>query len=201
LAPEHDRATGFDYLVGRYYRSDTGRFTTADSSVFADPTAPQSWHLYTYGYNNPMMNTDPMGQSPCPPGSLAMFCTETKATVPVESDPLFGIEWDFARAHWLMQVGQEAHQSTSNGSRSTATRNCVPPAERGVEQKISDAVVGFGDAFVVPILFRNVMGWNVGIDFNSSEYRAGEIVGTVEGLLRLLWRELPRSAAQGRFHS
>ena len=47
----------------RYYGSTTGRFLSPDPSglYYANPTNPQSLNLYTYGLNNPLVNTDPFG--------------------------------------------------------------------------------------------------------------------------------------------
>jgi RHS repeat-associated protein len=55
---------GVDFQ-GRYYGSALGRFSSPDPSAlaFADPTNPQSFNLYSYGWNNPLVNTDPTGMS------------------------------------------------------------------------------------------------------------------------------------------
>lgn len=60
---ERDQESGNDYLGARYYSSSMGRFLSPDPSVldYADPTNPQSLNLYTYGRNNPLINTDPTG--------------------------------------------------------------------------------------------------------------------------------------------
>ena len=60
---ERDAESGNDYFGARYYASTMGRFLSPDPSglYYANPTNPQSLNLYTYGLNNPLVNTDPFG--------------------------------------------------------------------------------------------------------------------------------------------
>jgi len=60
---ERDQETGNDYFEARYYGSTMGRFMTPDPSglFYADPSNPQSLNLYSYVYNNPLINIDPSG--------------------------------------------------------------------------------------------------------------------------------------------
>lgn len=62
-AKERDVETGLDYSVARYYLSTQGRFTSADQP-FADQSTndPQSWNLYSYVRNNPLIIIDPTGR-------------------------------------------------------------------------------------------------------------------------------------------
>lgn len=58
----------------------------------------------------------------------------------------------------------------------------MPDASQPLPQPLVDAVTGFGDAFLVPIIFR----WSLNIDgVNkcSSYYSGGEIAGTIWGLV------------------
>jgi len=59
---ERDKESGLDFAQARYYSSAQGRFTSPDES-FADQDQwdPQSWGLYVYTGNNPLMFTDPNG--------------------------------------------------------------------------------------------------------------------------------------------
>lgn len=47
----------------RYYSSATGRFMSPDPSglLAQNPADPQSWNLYAYARNNPLIDTDPTG--------------------------------------------------------------------------------------------------------------------------------------------
>ncbi|HWQ55172.1 MAG TPA: RHS repeat-associated core domain-containing protein [Bryobacteraceae bacterium] len=63
---ERDVETGLDYFGARYFSGAHGRFTSPDAP-FADqdPADPQSWNLYAYGRNNPLLYTDPSGSYVC----------------------------------------------------------------------------------------------------------------------------------------
>jgi RHS repeat-associated protein len=60
---ERDAESGNDYFEARYFGSSMGRFLSPDPSqlYFADPTNPQSFNLYSYVLNNPLVNVDPDG--------------------------------------------------------------------------------------------------------------------------------------------
>jgi RHS repeat-associated protein len=55
--------SGLDYFRGRHYAQAFGRFLQPDpvGSIVADPENPQSWHLYSYVWNNPFRYVDPTG--------------------------------------------------------------------------------------------------------------------------------------------
>jgi RHS repeat-associated protein len=59
---ERDQESGNDYFVSRYYGSSMGRFTSPDDGSDQDPSDPQSWNLYSYVRNNPLVGIDPSGQ-------------------------------------------------------------------------------------------------------------------------------------------
>ena len=60
----HDQETGNDYFNARYYSTSAGRFLSPDwnsdpdTVPYADYTDPQTLNLYSYGGNNPLINTD-----------------------------------------------------------------------------------------------------------------------------------------------
>ena len=58
----YDQETGLYYLQSRYYNPTIGRFISADSISYlgADGT-PQSYNLFAYCKNNPVMYIDPAG--------------------------------------------------------------------------------------------------------------------------------------------
>lgn len=60
---ERDTESGNDYFGARYYGSSMGRFSSPDPSgvAYADPSNPQSFNLYAYVMNNPLINIDPAG--------------------------------------------------------------------------------------------------------------------------------------------
>jgi RHS repeat-associated protein len=61
---ERDTESGNDYFGARYYASTTGRFLSPDP-LAGERTNPQSLNRYTYGLNNPLVNTDPTGMYVC----------------------------------------------------------------------------------------------------------------------------------------
>jgi RHS repeat-associated protein len=73
---ERDVETGLDYFGARYMAAAQGRFTSPDAP-FADqdPADPQSWNLYAYARNNPLLFVDPTGQYTCHSSVSAQECT------------------------------------------------------------------------------------------------------------------------------
>ena len=59
---ERDGETGLDYFEARYLSSAQGRFTSTDPKS-GWPSDPQSWNMYAYGRNNPLLYSDPDGQT------------------------------------------------------------------------------------------------------------------------------------------
>lgn len=61
---ERDAKTGLDYFGARYMSAAQGRFTSPDAPLIDQYSGdPQSWNLYTYTRNNPLVNVDPDGYS------------------------------------------------------------------------------------------------------------------------------------------
>jgi RHS repeat-associated protein len=59
---ERDAESGNDYFGARYYASSMARFTSPDHPLIDQhPENPQSWNLYAYSRNNPLINIDPTG--------------------------------------------------------------------------------------------------------------------------------------------
>ncbi len=61
---DRDAETGLDYFGARYLAAAQGRFASADAP-FADqfPENPQSWNLYSYVRNRPLLYVDPTGEA------------------------------------------------------------------------------------------------------------------------------------------
>lgn len=60
---ERDSESGLDYFGARYYGSSMGRFMSPDDGSDQHPSNPQSWNLYSYGRNNPLIGTDDDGHT------------------------------------------------------------------------------------------------------------------------------------------
>jgi RHS repeat-associated protein len=60
---ERDAESGNDYFGARYYASSMGRFMWPDPSGLhaQHPEDPQSWNLYAYARNNPLIYLDANG--------------------------------------------------------------------------------------------------------------------------------------------
>ncbi|MFO0508677.1 MAG: RHS repeat-associated core domain-containing protein [bacterium] len=58
---ERDAETGLDYFGLRYMSATQGRFTSPDPLRDQHPEYPQSWNLYAYVRNNPLLFYDPNG--------------------------------------------------------------------------------------------------------------------------------------------
>ena len=59
----YDKETGEVHLRARYYQPEKGRFLTRDTYT-GEEDEPESLHLYTYCYNDPVMYSDISGNSP-----------------------------------------------------------------------------------------------------------------------------------------
>jgi hypothetical protein len=62
-------------------------------------------------------------------------------------------------------------------------KQCTPASSNeSFGDQVADAIVGFGDAFLIPILVRNALGIDGTVNYNSSAYTGGMIGGTIWGL-------------------
>ena len=61
---ERDAETGLDYFGARYYSGAQGRFSSPDKPLLDQHIEdPQSWNLYAYARNNPLIYIDPTGEA------------------------------------------------------------------------------------------------------------------------------------------
>jgi len=60
---ERDTESNLDNAQARYYGSSLGRFMSPDpaGNAVADPSNPQSWNMYAYVNNSPLIFADPSG--------------------------------------------------------------------------------------------------------------------------------------------
>ena len=75
---ERDQESGLDFFGARYYASSMGRMMSPDSGVDQHPENPQTWNLYSYGRNNPLVFTDPTGEYVCGQG---VNCDNVQSTL------------------------------------------------------------------------------------------------------------------------
>jgi RHS repeat-associated protein len=60
---QRDTESGLDNFGARYNSSSIGRFMSPDSSAYVKPINPQSWNLYAYALNSPLLYVDPSGNT------------------------------------------------------------------------------------------------------------------------------------------
>lgn len=78
---ERDGESGLDYMGARYYTSLSGGFVSPDLPfIDQNPGNPQSWNLYHYARNNPLVYLDPSGRA-----AEESFCTLARCA-PYEHD-------------------------------------------------------------------------------------------------------------------
>lgn len=72
---ERDGETGLDYFGARFLSGAQGRWTSPDKP-FADQRQedPQSWNLYGYVRNNPLVHVDPTGQACFALNNSSAYC-------------------------------------------------------------------------------------------------------------------------------
>ncbi len=104
-----------DYFGARYFSGAMGRFTGPDDPlVFAAPENPQSWNLYAYGFNNPLLYSDPDGHEPCINGvnpENGNICTVVTAPKPTEPPDMSWFTEMFLRSLvTTVQVAQQTQQ-------------------------------------------------------------------------------------------
>ncbi|MDX9980336.1 MAG: RHS repeat-associated core domain-containing protein, partial [Lentisphaeria bacterium] len=59
---DYESGLNLDHFGARYFASAMGRFASADPLMASAHIGdPQSWNRYTYGLNNPLRFTDPLG--------------------------------------------------------------------------------------------------------------------------------------------
>ncbi|OHE79781.1 MAG: hypothetical protein A2107_00020 [Verrucomicrobia bacterium GWF2_62_7] len=110
---ERDAETGLDYFGARYMSSAQGRFTSPDKPLLDQfENDPQSWNLYSYVRNNPLIFTDPTGrckqgadgkyhdsdEGPCvAPGGTSVTVTEK---APKERDHAAEVQAEMTRMQY-----------------------------------------------------------------------------------------------------
>jgi RHS repeat-associated protein len=70
-----------DYAGARYFRRGVGRFVSADGPlVDQHPEIPQSWNLFAYARNSPLVFVDPSGQYVCGSSLSEQQCKDFEAS-------------------------------------------------------------------------------------------------------------------------
>jgi RHS repeat-associated protein len=81
-------------MGARWYDSELGRWISPDTIV-PDPTNPQSFNRYSYGYNNPVKFRDPSGHEPEFPMIDGVCSLGACLLPPPEPEPEFTLLWPY----------------------------------------------------------------------------------------------------------
>jgi RHS repeat-associated protein len=100
---ERDAESGNDYFGARYYGSNLGRFVSPDDGSDQSPDDPQSWNLYSYVRNNPLINTDPDGHG-CQKTTITNTYTDSTGTHTTTST-----QTDYSTCPVIILFGTVAH--------------------------------------------------------------------------------------------
>jgi len=141
---------GLDFFEARYFSGATGRFTGADDPLtFADPDNPQSWNLYGYGLNNPLLYSDPSGHNPCVDGinpETGNMCVtgtgQAPGPSPVPSLMLRSFVDVFVTTAQVVKKTQELLQPAVDWVNTVKRRNLPCMAGAGRAGSTAGAVVG-----------------------------------------------------------
>jgi RHS repeat-associated protein len=182
------------HMNGRVFDPVIGRFLSADPYIDG-PETTHGWNRYAYVHGRLLSATDPTGYDYL--GNLATTtasrCVDSWALAcNVNMDPNF-LDNIMANSRYF---GQPASPLTSNSGGSAAVpvesieevvveeKKCTPPDDnRSSGDIVADTVVGFGDAFLIPIIVRHFADIDGSVDTGSAAYAGGNVAGIVVGFV------------------
>ncbi len=87
---DHDAETSLEFYQARYLAAGLGRFMSTDpGNAGADLTDPQTWNMYGYVRNNPLVAVDPDGLDSCltSTANTCMDVIDTYNSTPTNTSP------------------------------------------------------------------------------------------------------------------
>jgi RHS repeat-associated protein len=126
---ERDAESGNDYFGARYMASGIGRFLTPDDGSDQDASDPQSWNLYAYVRNNPLILTDPDGRGACDDKtSFTTFFNDVFQSYSSKTTPhdCPDVSLTSALADLLFQRGQQAVSNAAHAAQQVANYLTAP---------------------------------------------------------------------------
>lgn len=158
------------YYKSRMYSPRLGRFLQPDGIGYAG-----GMNLYAYVGGDPINRIDPLG-----------FQQEDIEEIRVtgRAPPSYDI---FLLDLYLMDLASEIDRLLAEAERreaqeQQAQRQCaVSSPDRSIGDSLTDAIVGFGDAFLIPILVRDLFNISGSVDYESPSYTGGMVVGALWG--------------------
>jgi RHS repeat-associated protein len=171
---ERDAETGLDYFGARFFSSSQGRFTSPDEPL-ADqyPEDPQSWNLYAYVRNNPLLGVDPDGR-----GCLMYITTYTRDEH--EQWVATGTEGYFCN---MGQVGDQVKETVKQTVQTTvdwitAPRDPGCVAGSAAVGTVAGGYVGGGAGVLVGVGTGGVTALATTPTFSAGGSVAGGVVGS-----------------------
>lgn len=180
---ERDTESGLDYFGARYYGSNMGRFTSPDpgnASAFDHLGDPQAWNGYAYGRNNPLLYTDPDGES-------YHICDQNGQNCSDVSDKQFDqIQHDARAAGESFKGGNITFGDGSAGGSYKQTDVDLPgdpAANQAGANMIGNGGMGMVNAFMKSMVYNAIgEGIGQGIGIGVEAYQAGRAARSIAGL-------------------
>jgi RHS repeat-associated protein len=180
---ERDAETGLDFFGARYMSSAQGRFTSADplGNFVANAADPQTWNMYAYARNNPLVFVDPTGLA-------CVYAGADNGTAAEWADPTNYIDDNSGG-----QSCADANKASENNKSSATSYGGQNAAVQEVQEAVGDFVSGKGPTEIVygpndPFTqdFQKSAGMDAivaGIKKNCSQTTGNVPVGTGEAFV------------------
>ena len=127
---ERDSESGLDFFGARYFSGAQGRFTSPDQPFNdQDPSDPQSWNLFSYGRNNPLLYTDPTGDEVTCSGDADNFkCVDNAPPGPTASSGYPNVHV----GRTVVSVYNHRHDDGPTGAADTPARRSTRSRNRAI---------------------------------------------------------------------
>ena len=176
-----DAATGLYQNVRREYNPRLGRYMESDPIGLGG-----GMNTYEYVSGAPTMFVDPTGEEGSP-GFPDVYIPGKRICPPNAICDRDEID-RFLREYTAPDTGGGGDGGGGGGGEVvlkpvTVTGKKEDCSKTDSSGALYNAVVGFGDAFLLPVLIRRALDIDGDISYDSTAYKLGEIAGTVEGLI------------------
>lgn len=192
----HERDSGYgpgwdlDYMHARYYRPTWGRFLTVDPGRDWDPTRPQSWNLYTYVRNRPIIAVDPDGKQSALTADLeeaakVKHLAVAKAEIDLTSKKGRGlnITIDLTTGTASMTLGGKQYGFKFDFTPGEAVKPSFEMKRKGTDDKAEDKAEDSGDS--VDVALATIGPGETSVGFSLSRYVSLRLGVKPEGFAKL----------------
>ncbi len=139
LDREKQPETGYIDLVKRFYDPNIGRFMQVDPVT----ETQENYSTYQYGWNNPILQSDPNGDCPsCPQGEEAALLYQQGAIVENQHG-----SWTWTGSEW--QDNSSVAPATGNGENNSSTGEAIViavPLSQSLPSLSLPSLTGIGNA-------------------------------------------------------